>query len=452
MRLMAPRCDRSAMRRRRIARRTLQPRLRMIPSPAMNTLSAPRAFIVSQGEEILTGLVTDTNANFLCARLTNLGLRVRGVITAGDRVEEIATALQRATESAEVVVCTGGLGPTDDDLTAEAAALAFARPLEFHPAAMTQVEERFAVLGRSAARSDRRQAMLPQGAQLVPNALGTAPGFTLEVRPGHRCWFLPGVPSEMKPMWSDSVEKQAREMLELAPPGRLLFRVMGRGESRLQDLLADLPELYPGVELGFRAHMPENQVKLVADADRADLLEKAAATVRERLGKDLFSEEEDVGLAEATGRMLLARKERLALAESCTGGLIGHLCVSVSGSSQWLERGFVTYSNDEKKELVSVREETLREYGAVSEQTASEMARGARAASGTDWAIAVTGIAGPAGGSAEKPVGTTCFAVDGPTGTRTRTLLFGRDRNSNRSWAAAIALDMLRRQLIRAGQ
>jgi nicotinamide-nucleotide amidase len=253
-------------------------------------------------------------------------------------------------------------------------------------------------------------------------------------------------------MWHDIVSAQASAMLELDPPGRLLFRIMGRGESRLQDLLADLPKRYPGVELGFRAHMPENQIKLVADVANADMLARAAVAVRERLGKDLFSEEEDVGLAEVVGRMLQARGERLALAESCTGGLIGHRCVSVAGSSHWLERGFITYSNDAKREMLAVRSETLRAHGAVSEETASEMARGARSAAGTDWAIAVTGISGPGGGSPEKPVGTTCIAIDGPTGNRTRTLRFGRDRNSNRSWAAAIALDMLRRQLIRAGQ
>ena len=418
----------------------------------MNTRQSPRAFIVSQGEEILTGLVTDTNANFLCGRLTDLGLRVRGVITAGDRTEEIASALSRATEAADVVVCTGGLGPTDDDLTAEAAALAFGRPLEFDPDAMAQVEQRFAVIGRSPARSDRRQAMLPRGAQLVPNALGTAPGFSIETKPGHRCWFLPGVPSEMKPMWYDSVAPGARAMLNQSPPLRLIFRVLGRGESRLQDLLGDLPERYPGIELGFRAHMPENQVKLVADAALSSVLAQAAASVRERLGNDLFSEDEDVGLAEVVEQLLLARGERLALAESCTGGLIGHLCVSVPGSSQWLDRDFVTYSNEAKEQMVAVQKETLREFGAVSEETATEMAQGARAAAATHWAVAVTGISGPSGGSADKPVGTTCFAVAGPAGTRSRTLRFGRDRNSNRSWAAAIALDMLRRQLILPGQ
>ena len=449
---MIPHWKRQSKQRPTRTRPTLLPRLRMIPSPAMTTLKSPQAFIVSQGEEILTGLVTDTNANFLCAQLTGIGLRVRGVITAGDHIEEIATALERATTAAEVVVCTGGLGPTDDDLTAEAAALAFDRPLQFSAEAMAQIEERFAVLGRKTANSDKRQAMLPHGALLIPNALGTAPGFCLEIRPGHRCWFLPGVPSEMKPMWHDTVSAQASGMLELEPPGRLLFRIMGRGESRLQDLFADLSKRYPGVELGFRAHMPENQIKLVADVANLDMLEDAANTVRERLGKDLFSEEEDVDLAEVVGRMLQARTERLAIAESCTGGLIGHRCVSVAGSSDWLERGFITYSNDAKQDMLAVRSETLDTYGAVSEETASEMARGARAAAGTDWAIAVTGISGPGGGSPEKPVGTTCIAIDGPTGNRTRTLRFGRDRNSNRSWAAAIALDMLRRQLIRAGQ
>jgi nicotinamide-nucleotide amidase len=412
----------------------------------------PRAFIVSQGEEILTGLVIDTNANFLCGRLTDLGLRVRGVVTAGDRIEEIAAALRSATIQSEVVVCTGGLGPTDDDLTAEAAALAFQRPLEFHPEAMAQIEQRFAAIGRQAAASDRRQAMLPAGARLIPNALGTAPGFTLEASPGHHLWCLPGVPSEMKPMWHEFVADDARSLFSITEPLRRLFRVMGRGESRLQDLLGDLPGRFPGIELGFRAHMPENQVKLVAEPAAAQSLDAAVAEVRQRLGKDLFSEEEDVGLAEVVGRMLLQRGERLALAESCTGGLIGHRCVSVAGSSQWLERGFITYSNNAKMENLGVAAATLRELGAVSEETALEMAAGARRAAGADWGVAVTGISGPSGGSADKPVGTTCFAVDGPTGTRSRTLRFGRDRNSNRSWAAAIALDLLRRQLLRAGQ
>jgi len=418
----------------------------------MNAPAQPRAWIVSQGEEILTGLVVDTNANFLCGRLTDLGMRVRGVVTAGDQREEIASALSNATDSAEVVVCTGGLGPTMDDLTAEAAALAFERPLEFHPEAMAQVEQRFVAIGREAATADRRQAMLPRGARLIPNLLGTAPGFTLETAPGRHSWFLPGVPSEMKPMWHDFVDKDVRQLFNIEAPLRRLFRVMGRGESRLQDLLGDLADRYPGIELGFRAHMPENQVKLVTESCNAQALESAVSEVRERLGRDLFSEEEQAGLAEVVGRMLLERRERLALAESCTGGLIGHLCVSVPGSSQWLERGFVTYSNAAKVAQVAVQEATLETHGAVSEEIAAEMARGARLAAGTDWAVAVTGIAGPSGGSPDKPVGTTCFAVDGLTGTRTRTLRFGRDRNSNRSWSAAIALDMLRRQLLRAGQ
>jgi len=418
----------------------------------MDQATPPRAYIVSQGEEILTGLVVDTNANFLCERLTNLGLRVRGVVTAGDRIEEIAAALKSATESAEVVLCTGGLGPTDDDLTAEAAAHAFDRPLQFHAEAMEQVKQRFTAIGGEASASDQRQAMLPEGSRLIFNGLGTAPGFTLEPRTGRHIWFLPGVPSEMKPMWHDFVDGDARRLFHITPPLRRVFRVMGQGESRLQDLLGDLPARYPGLELGFRAHMPENQVKLVAEPGAAELLETAASEVRERLGKDLFSEEEDVGLAEAVGQMLLKRGERLALAESCTGGLIGHLCVSVAGSSQWLERGLITYSNEAKKQHLGVQESTLSEHGAVSEETAVEMAEGVRQVSGSDWAVAVTGISGPSGGSAEKPVGTTCFAVVGPTGTRSRSLLFGRDRNSNRSWAAAIALDMLRRQLLRSGQ
>ncbi len=410
------------------------------------------AFIVSQGEEILTGQTIDTNANFLCDRLTRIGFRVRGVITAGDHIEEIAGALRLASERAQAVVCTGGLGPTDDDHTAQAAALAFDQQLSFYPDAMEQVAQRFVAAGRELAQSDRRQAILPEGCQLIENLLGTAPGFSLKHGEQGRCWFLPGVPSEMKAMWRQQVEPEAAALLQTPAPLRLVFRTLGKGESKLQDMLGDLPERFPAVNLGFRAHMPENQIKLVADATEQQQLNEAADIVRQRLGKDLFSESEDIGLAESVGKLLLTRGERIALAESCTGGLIGHMCVSVPGSSGWLERGFVTYSNAAKIELLGVSETTLKSHGAVSEETAIEMATGALNAASTEWGIAVTGIAGPGGGSVAKPVGSTCIAVCGPSGTRVRSFKLRRDRNSNRLRAASLALDMLRRQLLRAGQ
>ncbi len=406
----------------------------------------PTAFVVSQGEELLTGLVLDTNARHLCEQLTDLGFRVTGAATAGDRVESIARTL-RSAAGASVVVCTGGLGPTADDLTAEGAALAFDRPIELHPEALAQVEARYAVLGRTMAPSNRRQAMLPASAEVLENRMGTAPGFALELDDGRRLFFLPGVPFEMRAMWSDRVAPR----LSGRTPRRHLFRVLGRGESQLQDLLGEVPVRFPGIQLGFRAAMPENQVKLTAEPEVSpDRFEAAVSAVRALLGRDCFSEREELSLAARVGEILVERGERLALAESCTGGQVAHLCVTEPGSSRWLDRGFVTYSNAAKVDGVGVREATLDAFGAVSEETAAEMARGARAAAGADWGLSTTGVAGPGGGTPEKPVGTVCFAVDGPAGTHTRTLRMpARDRSAVRRFSSFVALDMLRRQIER---
>lgn len=424
----------------------------MLASLAVEATRDIRAFIVSQGEELLCGLTIDTNASFLAEQLTGLGMRVVGMVTAGDQIDVIANALRDAVARAEVIICTGGLGPTGDDLTAEAVAQAFGLQLVLDEEAMSQVEQRYASLGRPMPQSNQRQATIPRGAQVVPNPLGTAPGFHLERQDKVQLWFLPGVPSEMKVMWAETVAPRLSATLSPEAPLRHVFRVMGQGESALQDLLGDLPERFPGVALGFRARMPENHVKLVAGPTHADQLHDAARIVRERLGKNCFSEEEGLHLTGVVGALLNARGERLALAESCTGGLIGHLCVSEAGSSAWLDRGFITYSNEAKLEHLGVSPQVLEDHGAVSEATVLAMAEGAAKAATAQWGLAVTGIAGPTGGSPEKPVGTVWLGVSGVSGQRARRLQLGRDRNSNRQWAAWSALDMLRRQLLRAGQ
>lgn len=424
----------------------------MLASVAVQPPRVIRAFIVSQGEELLCGLTTDTNATFLAEQLTGLGLRVVGMSTAGDRVDDIAAVLRDGLQQAEVVVCTGGLGPTGDDLTAEGAASAFDLPLTLNDEAMRQIQDRYASLDRAMPESNRRQAMLPEGVDLVPNPLGTAPGFRLILEERGQIWCLPGVPSEMKAMWSETVASTLTSTLAPPAPLRHVFRVMGRAESALQDLLGELPQRFPGVELGFRTRMPENQVKLVAAPGDSTALQGAIHAVRELLGTSCFSEDNGLGLAGVVGQLLLGRGERLALAESCTGGLIAHLCISEAGSSAWLDRGFVTYSNESKLQHLGVPPDVLAEHGAVSEATVLAMAEGAARAAGSQWGLAVTGIAGPSGGSAEKPVGTVWLGVAGVAGRRARQLRLGRDRNSNRQWAAWIGLDMLRKQLIRAGQ
>ncbi len=417
---------------------------------AMNDASAT-AFVVSQGEELLTGQTVDTNSAWLCGKLTDLGFRVVGAATAADRTDAIADVLTRAVASADVVVCTGGLGPTEDDLTAEAAAIAFDDTVALNPEALEQVEAKYRAAGHTMAAANRRQAMLPTRAFIVPNGRGTAPGFGVTTAAGTRLFCLPGVPSEMKAMWHEVVRPALVEEGGVAAPRRFLFRVLGRGESQLQDLLGDVIAGFDGVVLGFRTAMPENQVKLVADPEvPADRFDAAVDAVRLLLGKDAFSEDEDVSLAAAIGELLVARGERLALAESCTGGLIGHLCVTEPGSSRWLERGFVTYSNAAKVSELGVLESTLEAQGAVAEEIAVQMAAGAREAGGVEWGIGVTGIAGPGGGTEAKPVGTVCVGIDGPAGSRVRTLFLpARGRDMVRRFSAVIALDMLRRQILR---
>ena len=411
--------------------------------------STPTAYIVSQGEELLTGVTLDTNAHYLCRELTEMGLQVRGVVTAGDRLEEIEDALLRATAAADIVVCTGGLGPTADDLTSDAAAGAFDRPLAHDAEAMAQVEARYQTIGRTMAPSNRKQALLPAGATVIVNRQGTAPGFSLDIG-SSRLYCLPGVPSEMKTMFAELVRPDVRAFASIVPPLRRTFRVMGRGESQLQGLLGDVPDRFPGVDLGFRTQMPENHVKLVAEPATTGW-DEAVAHVRDLLGRDCFSEDPDEELAAVVGRMLLARGETLAIAESCTGGWIAHLIVSEPGCSAWFERGWVTYSNRSKEEEIGVPASVIEAHGAVSPETARAMAEGAREAAGTDWAVSVTGAAGPGGGSPSKPVGTVCVAVAGPSGTHDRQLRLGpRDRMMNRRFSTWFALEMLRRQLLRA--
>jgi len=407
-----------------------------------------RAYVVSQGEELLTGLTVDTNSNFLCERLTREGFRVVGSRTAGDQLASISAALKDAAAHAEVVICTGGLGPTEDDLTAESVVEAFGGGLRLNEDAWDQVRARYARIGREMSITNRKQAVLPITSDVIVNPLGTAPGFALQVG-SCRLYFLPGVPREMKAMMEASVLPEIRSRFVPSAPLRHTFRVMGRGESQLQEQLGSLRERFPGITLGFRTKMPENQVKLFASPNEPQW-EEAVVWVREQLGENCFTEDPKTELAAVIGEMLVARGERLSLAESCTGGWVGHLIVTEPGSSRWLERGWVTYSNVSKTDEVHVAPEAIKEHGAVSEQVARAMARGSAQVAGTAWGLGVTGIAGPTGGTNEKPVGTVWLAVHGPLGTHARRVRLGRDRTSNRKFAAWLALELLRRQILRA--
>ncbi|MCB9687834.1 MAG: CinA family nicotinamide mononucleotide deamidase-related protein [Alphaproteobacteria bacterium] len=417
----------------------------------------PTAEILSQGDEVVTGQIADTNAAWLSERLLEQGFDVVRHTTVGDRMADLVAVIGEIAARADVCLCTGGLGPTEDDLTAEAFARAFDAPVALDPVALEQIEERFRSMGRTMSPVNRKQALLPQGSVRLDNDWGTAPGFALV---GGRCWFacMPGVPREMRQLWEHRVLPLLADRFELRPGRRVILRTIGVGESDLQTAM--LGWSAEGVTVGYRTKLPENHLKLWFEATVPE--DEVVARVREvleRAGRWTYTieglpEVADVGvdagggtLAAAVGRRLLARGETLALAESCTGGRIASACTAVAGASAWLLEGLVTYSNAAKVRLLGVSEADLEAHGAVSEVVARAMASGVRERSGATWGVGITGIAGPSGGTPDKPVGTVHVAVASPDRVLHRALRLPGDRDRIQSLAVASALELLRRQL-----
>jgi nicotinamide-nucleotide amidase len=406
-----------------------------------------RCEILSTGDEVLTGQIVDTNAAFLADRLGSLGFEVVRHTTVGDDRATLAAAFRELGASADVVLCTGGLGPTIDDLTTEVAAEVLGASLKLDEAALAYMEGLWKVRGRAMPENNRKQAMIPEPAEVLPNPIGTAPGFTAKI---DRAWFffMPGVPREMKQMFAEQVVprlakiRPEQEVFEVR-----VYRAFGLPESTVDQRLAGLEERFPGVKLGFRAHFPEIQVKLtVKGADlaaAAERLEAASREVKQTLGAHVFSD--GASMEEVVGAALREAKATLATAESCTGGLVAELVTRVPGSSEYFDRAFVTYTNQAKMDMLGVDEAILREHGAVSDPCARAMAEGARARAGTTYAAAVTGVAGPGGGTADKPVGLVYVALAAPGETTVRRLRWPGQREQVRAISAMVALDMVRR-------
>ncbi len=399
------------------------------------------AEIVSQGGEVVTGDVPDTNAAFLARLLDQAGLCVTRHTTVGDDPDAIAGVLAEAAGRAAHVVCTGGLGPTDDDHTAAAASRAFGLPLEEHPEALAQVRARYAAYGRPLEPSGRRQARLPRGAALLENRHGTAPGFRV-ARPGCSLWFLPGVPREMEAMARDHLAP-ALAALGLPRDRIRVIRCTGIGEGLVQERMWGLA-IPAGIRIGWRAVIPEVQVKLragpeVPEDDLAALVEGVSAV----LGDRVFAV--DGGpLEEVVGRRLYDRQETVATAESCTAGRLAAAITRVPGASAWFLEGAVVYANAAKIQACGVDTSVLAAHGAVSEPVARAMAEGIRYRAGSTWGLATTGIAGPSGGTPEKPVGTVHVAVAGPSGTAHRLLCLPGARETIMDRAVGAVLDLLR--------
>ncbi|MBY6107851.1 CinA family nicotinamide mononucleotide deamidase-related protein [Ferrimonas balearica] len=404
--------------------------------------------MICTGEEVLSGQIIDTNAAWVAQTLMSQGIEMQRRMTVGDRLEDLVEAFRSCAGRADVVLVNGGLGPTADDLSAEAMATLLEVPLELNAEWLETMTRLFERRGRTMSDKNRKQALLPKGAIMVDNPVGTACGFRACYQ-GTWYFFTPGVPSELKRMVHEQLLPWLKASFPIeVPVGLHRMLTIGQGESNLAQLLEPIP-LPPGVTLGFRASLPYIEIKLLQrrPVDPADW-QPLLSAYREALGDALIGENIKT-LPEAVHQALLAEGKTLATAESCTGGMVASQLVDLAGSSAYLVAGLVTYSNDAKKALLGVSEATLQQHGAVSLETVLEMAQGARTRMGTDLAVSISGIAGPDGGTEAKPVGTVSFALTTEQGSVAQTLHLGaRDRNAIRLLAATVALDMVRRALL----
>lgn len=406
------------------------------------------AAILTIGTELTRGELVDSNAAWLSAELTALGFEVLHHLSVDDDKARIVSALKWLAEDHRLVIVTGGLGPTTDDLTTEAAAEAIGQAMVLDPASLEAIRKRWSALGRPMPQSNEKQAMFPQGARVLANQAGTAPGFCITLSESE-IYFLPGVPGEMKRMFLESVVPTLAPRAE-RQSHQVLLRSFGLPESEIADRLRDL-ELPDSITMAYRAHFPEIEVKVLARAsnpvEAEESARRVAGEVRARLSGCIYGERDDT-FASHIGRLLRARGLRIAVAESCTGGLIGALLTSVPGSSEYLIFDTVTYANAAKSALLGVSPETLRAHGAVSAETAAAMAEGALRLSEADLAVSVTGIAGPGGGSESRPVGTIWFALARKgQATLTEHHKLGGDRERIRVLASYMALKFVERAI-----
>ena len=414
---------------------------------------------IAVGSELLLGGRLDTNSLFIADRLAACGVELRYKTTVGDDLSDMVSVLKTALRRVRVVILTGGLGPTIDDLTREAVAQATGHRLSRRKAALDAILARLAEWGRTPTTSQFRQAMIPARAEILSNPVGTAPGFSL-VWKGSFLAALPGVPREMEPMVRDGVLPQlqawmrTQKRISATPMIRRVLHTSGVPESVVDQALVGLVPKGCTIQLGIYASPMEVMVSLTgpAGAEGVGTIEQLLKEARTRLG-DIVYGEEDETMESVVGRLLNEQKLTLAVAESCTGGLIGHRLTQVPGSSAYVDRVAVTYSNRAKVEMVGVPSGVIERHGAVSADVAAAMARGIRERSGASVGVSVTGIAGPGGATESKPVGLVYVGLDGGPGeAMTKEFRFhGGDRTVIKQRSSQAALDLLRRWLIKKG-
>lgn len=405
--------------------------------------------LITIGEELLSGFIVNSNAAYIGRVLDEIKMTVDHITTIGDQEESIVAALETAGSRASVIIITGGLGPTSDDVTMRAAARFFGTKLIFHDEIMKSIEEKFTNMAKPMMPENRKQAELPEGATVLLNRLGTAPGVRYKYK-GSVYFFLPGVPLEMEKM----IQKDVLPWFKNNYPAQIgmqkIIRTTGISESEIAFHTEELTRQFPEIKI---AYLPQDcgvQIKLKVNGGTSEkagrIISRAEEELRAKLGKYIYGTGNE-NIEEVVARLLFNQKLTVAVAESCTGGLISHKLTNIPGSSAYYKRGFVTYSNTAKMDLLGVSEGTLEKYGAVSRETASEMAVGVRKVSSTDIGLSATGIAGPGGGTAEKPVGLVFLGCSFKHNTITEKHQFFRNRIWNKERTAVYGLDLLRRIL-----
>lgn len=412
------------------------------------------AEIIAVGSELLTPEKTDTNSLWLTGKLNEIGVRVMLKTIVGDDEARLEETIRDALKRSDIVIATGGLGPTEDDVTRQVSARAAGRELVYHDELEADLRERFKRWGREMPEINKRQAFVIDGADVLPNPHGSAVGMLLETNKTFLA-VLPGPPREMQPMFENFVLPRLRQAAGDVVVRRRILRVSGMGESAVDEIIAPIYKTYPSVQTSILFSKVEIEIHLAAQADSEQIaktmLDELSNKIADALGNAVFALDGET-MEEIVGQMLRERQQTVSVAESCTGGLIGMRLTDVPGASEYFIEGVVAYSNDAKIGTLNVPGEIIEKYGAVSAETAESMAAGIRERAGTDYAISVTGVAGPDGGTQEKPVGTVFVGFADSNGAKSIKFTLPGDRYLIRWRSSQAALDYLRRQLLKASK
>lgn len=409
------------------------------------------AEIIAIGSELLTPERTDTNSLWLTEKLNEIGIEVMLKTIVGDDKSRLEETIRDALKRSDIVISTGGLGPTEDDITRTVSAKAIDRELVYHNDIEADLRERFKRWGREMPETNKRQAFVIEGAEILPNPNGSAVGMSVEI--GEKFFvILPGPPRENQPMFLDFVLPKLRESAGQIFVKRKILRVSGIGESAVDEAIAPIYKSYESVDTSILFNKSEIEIYLTAKAENeeeaSNILEELAEKIVEKLGIAIFATNGEL-MEEIVGELLKSNGKTLSIAESCTGGLISQRLTDISGSSAFFVESAITYANEAKIKTLNVAPEIIENYGAVSKETAEAMAKGMREKSGTDYAISVTGIAGPTGGTEEKPIGLVFVGYADGNQVKSFKIILPGDRFLIRWRASQAALDYLRRQILK---